>query len=55
MEKYAIRLNVGDKVNMHSDGWKIIKTIKNRAGMTDVIFEDGSTASFWNDERLFVV
>lgn len=55
MEKYAMKLKVGDKVNMHCDGWKIIKSVKSRASMTDVIFEDGSTASFWNDDRLFVV
>ena len=55
MEKYACRLKVGDKVNMHCDGWKIVKSVKCRASMTDVVFEDGSNASFWNDERLFVV
>lgn len=55
MEIYASKLKTGDKVNMYCDGWKIVKNIQFRASITDIMFEDGSTASFWNDTKLIVI
>ena len=54
MEKFADKINVGDKLNMHCDGWKVVKSVR-KGFMTEVIFEDGSEHRFRNDEKVFAV
>lgn len=54
MEIYASKIKVGDKVNMHCDGWKTIKSI-NKGFKINVTFEDDSTYNFMSDEKIFVI
>lgn len=54
MEKFASKIKVGDKLNMHCDGWKIVKSVWD-GFMIEVTFKDGSKYSFGPEERVFAV
>lgn len=54
MEIFAGKIRVGDKVNMHEGGWKIVKKVI--YGLTiNILFEDGTEASFWDTDKIFVI
>lgn len=54
MEKFAYKIKAGDKLNMHCDGWKIVKYV-NKGFMIGVVFEDGTEHTFNGSDKVFVV
>lgn len=54
MEKFAYKINAGDKLNMYCEGWKVVKYI-NKGFMIEVVFEDGTQHKFAHSERVFAV
>ena len=54
MEIFAGKIKVGDKVNMHECGWKIVKKVI-FGFTTNILFEDGTEVSLWDTDRIFVI
>lgn len=54
MEIFAGEIKVGDKVNMHEGGWKIVKKVVH-GFTTNILFEDDTEVSFWDTHRIFVI
>lgn len=54
MEKFAYKIKAGDKLNMHCDGWKVVKSVR-KGFMIEVVFEDGTEHTFNHNERVFAV
>lgn len=54
MEIFAGKVKVGDKIDMHERGWKIVKKVIH-GFMTNILFEDDTEVSFWNTDKIFVI
>ena len=54
MEKFADKIKIGDKLNMHCDGWKIVKFVRNGFNV-EVVFEDGTEHNFSHSDKVFAI
>ena len=54
MEKFAYKIETGDKLNMRCDGWKVVKYV-NKGFMIEVVFEDGTKHTFNKSDKVFAV
>lgn len=56
MEKFAIKLTVGDKINMHCNGWKVVAFVqKTSCGRVNITFVDRTESDLNEGDRVFVV
>lgn len=54
MEKFAYEIKMGDKLNLHCDGWKVVKYV-DKGFMVKVVFEDGTERTHLRGDRVFAV